>query len=74
MAGVTTVDKLRHMKMRLKALKAWAEEQYTLGNTMDIRDFTTDVCQKCQKELAEPKRLTRQEDRQGGGKEKLEKF
>lgn len=63
-------------KTRLKTLKLWAEEQYDITQTIDIRDFTEAVCREKQMKIAKatPRSKSSSTDSSSGSKEKLRNF
>jgi hypothetical protein len=62
-------------KTRLKTLKLWAEEQYDINQTIDIHNFTEEVCREKQMKIA--KATTKQKSSgsdSATSKEKLRNF
>ena len=54
-------------------MKRWAEEQETLGNEINIRNFTPKVYKKIQRELSKPPNKRKGQERTSS-KDRLAKF
>jgi hypothetical protein len=47
-----TEDTSLMVRTRLKALKIWAEEQYEINNSINLNEFTNEVCRTIQMRIA----------------------
>jgi hypothetical protein len=62
-------------KTKLKTLKRWAEEEYDIEGSVDIRKFTVGVCRERQRQLARTDKTVGQQTEKGTTtKEKLTTF
>jgi hypothetical protein len=63
-----------HGKTKLKTLKHWAEDTYDVLGTIDVRDFTADICRDLQRTLARSTKTSVEQSDKTAAREKLATF